>query len=391
MRRPRQSRRREAAPKEAAPKNPNPGPGIPQQIYREEAKARFDAAFQAELGLTERLVWFWSNHFCVSADKGQVRPICGAFEREAIRPHVRGKFADMLLAVESHPAMLLYLDNARSMGPNSLAGQRQGKGLNENLAREILELHTLGVNGGYSQDDVTNFAKVITGWSVVAPREERGGEFFYNVRMHEPGAHRVLGKDYPAGAVEQGRSVLMSLARHPATAKHIAFKLARHFVADTPPQALVDRLARRFNETDGDLKEVTRTLVLAPEVLEAPRAKLRPPSEWLIGIARATETMPDDIGPLMNAHNILGQPLWRPPAPKGFADDAGAWLDGVAARLDVANQFSRRFAAQSDARQIAEAVFGPLLSEDTRRSLARAESQPQALVLLMMSPEFQRR
>ncbi|MET0867841.1 MAG: DUF1800 family protein [Pseudorhodoplanes sp.] len=374
-----------------APQKPDAGPGIPQQIYREEAKARFDAAFQAEIGLTERLVWFWSNHFCVSADKGQVRPLCGAFEREAIRPHIRGKFADMLMAVESHPAMLLYLDNARSMGPNSPAGLRQGKGLNENLAREILELHTLGVNGGYSQNDVTSFAKVITGWSVVPPREERGGEFLYNTRMHEPGPRVVLGREFPAAAVEQGQGVLLMLARHPATAKHIAFKLARHFVADTPPQKLVDLLAKRFSETDGDLKEVTRALILSPEASDAPRAKLRRPDEWLIAIVRASGVMPEEINPLMNAHNILGQPLWRPPAPIGFSDEAGAWLDGISGRLDIANQFSRRMAAQVDARAIAESVFGALLSQDTRQTLARAESQQQALALLLMSPEFQRR
>ncbi len=370
---------------------PNPGPGIPQQLFREEAKARFDAAFQAKLGLNERLVWFWSNHFCVSADKGQVRAICGAFEREAIRPHIRGKFADMLMAVESHPAMLIYLDNARSMGPNSQAGLRQRKGLNENLAREILELHTLGVDGGYSQDDVTSFAKVITGWTVVPAREELGGEFLYNLRMHEPGSHRVLGRDFPAGAVEQGRSVLLALARHPATAKHVSRKLVRHFVSDNPPPALVDRLAKRFLETDGDLKEVTRMLIASDEAAEAPRGKLRPPGEWLIGIQRLTGTMPDEINPLMNAHNILGQPLWRPPAPKGFSDDAAAWLDGIAARLDIANQVSRRLSAQMDVRALAEDAFGPLLSKDTQQTLARAESQPQAAALLLMSPEFQRR
>ena len=178
-----------------------PGPGVPQQIYLAEAQARYDAALNAETGLLERLVWFWSNHFCVSADKGPVRSLCGAYEREAIRPHVLGKFSDMLLAVETHPAMLLYLDNARSIGPDSFAGVRRGKGLNENLAREIMELHTLGVRSGYTQTDVTNFAKVITGWSLVPPRLDplRGGEFTFNERLHEPGAQIVLGKSYPDG------------------------------------------------------------------------------------------------------------------------------------------------------------------------------------------------
>ena len=249
-------------------------PSVPQQIYLQEAKARLDAALSAEIGFVERLVWFWSNHFCVSADKGPVRSLCGAFEREAIRPHVRGKYADMLLAVETHPAMLLYLDNAQSIGPHSFAGQRRGKGINENLAREIMELHTVGVRSGYSQVDVTNFAKVITGWSIVPLRQERGGVFMFNDRLHEPGVERIMGHDYGDGGFEQGRAVLLALAQSPATAKHIASKLARHFVADEPPPTLVDGLAKRFHETDGDLMEVSHMLVTAPEAWNAPPSKL---------------------------------------------------------------------------------------------------------------------
>src|SRR5580704_7875159 len=203
---------------------PNLQPGVPQQLYLEEAKARIDAALGADLGFAERLVWFWSNHFCVSADKGPVRALCGAYEREAIRAHVLGRFADMLAAVESHPAMLIYLDNVRSIGPDSIAGRNQHKGLNENLAREIMELHTLGVRTVYTQDDVTSFAKVITGWSIVPPRQDpaRGGEFTFNPRMHEPGDQTVIGRTYPEGGIEQGRAVLADLARHPATGRHVA-------------------------------------------------------------------------------------------------------------------------------------------------------------------------
>jgi len=219
---------------------PNPGPGVPQRIYLDEARARIHAALQPSLGFPERLVWFWSNHFCVSADKGNVRGTCGAFEREAIRAHLLGRFRDMLLAAESHPAMLVYLDNVRSIGPESVAGVRQKRGLNENLAREILELHTLGVRTVYSQADVTSFAKVITGWTMVPLRQEaaRGGEFEFNPRMHEPGAQKVIGKTYPDTGVAQGQAVLSDLARHPATARHIATKLARHFVADEPRKLL---------------------------------------------------------------------------------------------------------------------------------------------------------
>jgi uncharacterized protein (DUF1800 family) len=371
----------------------NPGPGVPQQIYLAEAKARIQAALGAEIGFPERLVWFWSNHFCVSADKGNVRQICGAYEREVIRAHVLGRFSDMLLAAESHPAMLIYLDNARSIGPDSIAGLRQKRGLNENLAREILELHTLGVRTVYTQEDVTCFANVITGWTFVPFRQDpvRGGEFDFNPRMHQPGAQTVIGRSYPDVGVQQGRDVLAALARHPATAKHVAAKLARHFVADEPPPALVERLAKRFLATQGDLKEVTNALVAAPEAWEAPRAKLKRPGEWVVGMLRAAGITPPDIGPVMQAHNLLGEPLWRPSAPKGFADESAPWLDGLAQRLDIANQFARRLGAEADPREVFEQALAPLASSETRQAVLRAESRPQALALLFMAPEFQRR
>jgi uncharacterized protein (DUF1800 family) len=377
----------------AAAPRPNPGPGVPQQIYLDEAKARFNAALGAEIGFVERLVWFWSNHFCVSADKGNVRQICGAYEREAIRAHVLGRFGDMLLAVESHPAMLIYLDNVRSIGPDSLAGLRQKRGINENLAREILELHTLGVRSVYTQEDVTRFANVITGWTLVGMREDpaRGGEFEFNARTHQPGAQMVIGKSYPDTGVEQGRAVLAALARHPATAKHVATKLARHFVADEPPPALVERLAKRFLATQGDLKEVAKTLVTSPEAWESPRAKLKRPGEWIIGALRAVGFTPPDIGLMMQAHNLLGEPLWRPSAPKGFTDESAPWLDGLAQRLDIANQLARRVGGQADPREVFEEALAPLASTETRQAITRAESRPQALALLFMAPEFQRR
>ena len=371
----------------------NPGPGVPQQIYLSEAKARINAALDAEIGFVERLVWFWSNHFCVSADKGNVRQICGAYEREVIRANVLGRFSDMLLAVESHPAMLIYLDNARSIGPDSIAGLRQKRGLNENLAREILELHTLGVRTVYTQEDVTRFANVITGWTFVPFRQDplRGGEFEFNPRMHQPGAQTVVGRSYPAAGLQQGRAVLAALARHPATANHVAAKLARHFVADEPPPALVERLAKRFLATQGDLKQMAKALVAAPEAWEAPRAKLKRPGEWVVGMLRAAGVTPPDIGPVMQAHNLLGEPLWRPPAPNGFADESAPWLDGLTQRLDIANQFARRVGAEADPRDVFEQALAPLASTETRQAILRAESRPQALALLFMAPEFQRR
>jgi uncharacterized protein (DUF1800 family) len=368
-------------------------PGLPQQIYLDEAKARLANALDAEIGFAERLAWFWSNHFCVSADKGQVRPLAGAYEREAIRGNLFARFVDMLIAVETHPAMLFYLDNAGSIGPNSPAGRNRGRGLNENLAREILELHTLGVRTVYSQSDVTRFANVITGWTVMFPRQDpiHAGEFTFNDRMHEPGPQTIVGKTYPDTGFEQGRAVLATLARHPATAKHIATKLARHFVADDPPLALVERLAKRFRDTDGNLKELAKALLASPEAWEAPRGKLKRPGEWVVASLRASGIKEPDIRPLMQAQNMLGEPLWRPPAPNGFADDDGTWLDGLAQRLDVANQLARRVAGTVDPKTLLEETIAPLASAETRQTIARAESRQQALTLLFMTPEFQRR
>jgi uncharacterized protein (DUF1800 family) len=389
---PMQTAEMKLASEEAQRKAANP-PGLPQQIYLEEARARFDAAATADIGFAERLVWFWSNHFCISADKGPTRPLCGAFEREAIRPHVAGRFIDMLMAVESHPAMLIYLDNARSIGPSSIAGMRQNKGLNENLAREILELHTLGVRTGYTQEDVTSFAKVITGWTIEPLRQNapHSGEFAFNPRMHEPFSQTVAGKSYADEGLGQGKAVLADLARHPATAKHIALKLARHFVADNPPPALVERLAKRFRDTDGNLKEVTKSLVTAPESWSAPRMKLKRPSEWLVASLRAGGVEPKDVRPLVQAQNLLGEPLWRPPAPNGFSDDSATWMDGLAQRLDIATRFGQRVPSQLEADAMVETALGPLASEETRSAIKRAESRPQALALLLMAPEFQRR
>jgi uncharacterized protein (DUF1800 family) len=374
-------------PTTAAPPDPVP---VPRQIFLNEATARFGAAINSEIGLVERLVWFWSNHFCVSFDS---TVMAGAYEREAIRPHVLGRFADMLLAAESHPAMLFYLDNASSIGPNSVAGINRDRGLNENLAREILELHTLGVRTVYAQADVTNFAKVITGWTILAPvnNPDHGGEFVFSRLMHEPAPQTLIGNTYPDTGVEQGRSVLADLARHPATARHVATKLARHFIADDPPPALVERLTQRFLDTDGDLKEVTRTLVMAPESWAPEQAKIKRPGEWLVAARRAAGRRRGNIEGMTGQQALLGEPLWRPPAPKGFSDDSAAWYDGLPLRLQSANAFAQVVAADVEPREVLDVALGPLATQDTRLAVARAESKTQALTLLVMAPEFQRR
>jgi uncharacterized protein (DUF1800 family) len=371
-----------------APAKPEEVP-LPRQLFLNEARARIDAALDAEIGFVERLVWFWSNHFCVNQDK---TVMAGAYEREAIRPHVLGRFSDMLIAAESHPAMLLYLDNAQSIGPNSVAGINRDKGLNENLAREILELHTLGVRTVYTQADVTNFAKVLTGWTILQTVSDpnHGGEFVYIKRAHEPGSQTVVGKDYEDTGPEQGRAVLADLARHPATAEHVAAKMARHFIADDPPAALVERLSQRFLDTDGDLKEMTKALIASPEAWTPEQAKIKRPSEWIVAALRTTG-LSGDITRTTGGMALLGQPLWRPPAPKGFSDDNAAWLDGLAQRLDIANTFAQRVGGNLDAEAVADTALGTLASAETRRAIRSAESKPQALTFVLMAPEFQRR
>jgi uncharacterized protein (DUF1800 family) len=358
------------------------------QLVQNEARVRIEAAVAAQFGFVERLVWFWSNHFCVSAN--QITSMAGAYEREAIRPHVLGRFVDMLTAVESHPAMLYYLDNFVSMGPDSVAGINRNRGIDENLAREALELHTVGVRSGYTQADVTAFAEVLTGWTFINPGiPDHGGEFIFAKRLHEPGEQVVLGKHYPDTGMAQGRAVLADLARHPATARHVAEKLARYFVADDPPPALVDRLAGNFNDTGGDLKELARTLVLAEESWTPERTKLKRPCEWHVAAVRIAGSHPV-IGRFLAGQALLGEPLWRPRAPNGFPDYQSAWVDGLPRRADIASDFASRVADRLDPVALIEQSLGPLASAETRDTVARAGSRAQALTLLLMAPEFLR-
>ncbi len=318
----------------------------------------------------------------------------------------------MLLAVEQHPAMLIYLDNTRSIGPDSVAGVRQKRGLNENLAREILELHTLGVRSVYTQADVTSFANVITGWTTAPLRQDavHGGEFIFNANMHQPGAHTVIGKSYAEAGVEQGRAVLADAGApsgdRQAHRRQARAPFHRRRAAPCAGRAAVEALPRHAGRPQGGDARRSST---SPEAWSAPRSKLKRPSEWMVAALRAVEAdlprstdpkaqalgafnrQPPEIGPVMQAQNLLGEPLWRPSAPKGFADESGPWLDGLAQRLDIANQLARRVAATADPKAIAEEVLGPLASAETRQAIARAESRPQALALLFMSPEFQRR
>ena len=383
-----------AAPPAAKP--PQQPLNVIQKTFRTEALARLQRAMLVDCGFTERLVVFWSNHFCISASKGELaRMWAGAFEREAIRPHVLGRFADMLKAVEQHPAMLFFLDNQQSLGPDSRAGQNRKRGLNENLAREIMELHTLGVGGGYTQGDVTSLARIITGWTFAGRKGQLGapGSFVFNANAHQPGPQVLLGKTYEANGLAQGEAALADIARHPSTANFVATKFAKHFVADDPPPALVARLRDVFVRTDGDLKALATALVESNEAWQAPLTKMRSPYDFLVASGRLLARVPEDPGFYLNSLNLLGQPLWTPAGPNGFPDTAAAWAapEGMKLRLDIASQMGARLGPNIDPLDLLEFAAADAASAETRRTIERAESRQQALALLLMSPEIQRR
>jgi uncharacterized protein (DUF1800 family) len=344
--------------------------------------------------LLERLVGFWSNHFSVSMQGFYMRFIAGAYEREAIMPRILGSFRDLLHAVVRHPGMLVYLDNQRSIGPNSRAGLRRGKGLNENLAREILELHTVGVNGGYSQDDVIHLARALTGWTVSAAEDDRQGTFQFNRQWHEPGAVTIMGRTYPEGGIEQAEAVLDDLAAHPETARHVARKLALHFVGEQAAPSLVDGLAAEFRRSDGDLAQLTRMLVSSEDAWQALPRKVLPPYDFVVAVFRALDEEPK-FAVTTKALRTFGHIIWRAPSPAGWPDGDEAWASphAVLERLDwvklvVASSSS---SVGADVRGYGEDLFAGTLSDFTRQAIARAESRQQALALLFMSSEFQRR
>jgi uncharacterized protein (DUF1800 family) len=385
-----------ASPPGMASSSMKPQPPIEQQIFRAEAAARLNRACAASIGFNERLVAFWSNHFCISVAKSNIGRACaGGFEREAIRPYVTGRFADMLRSVEQHPGMLNFLDNAQSIGPDSKAGQNRGRGLNENLAREILELHTMGVGSGYSQADVTQLARILTGWTIVGREGKLGepGAFAFNANAHEPGPATLLGRVYAQDGLAQGEAALGDIARHSAVATHIAKKFARHFVADDPDPALVARLAKAFADSDGDLGVLARALIKDDAAWSPPATKIRNPWEVVVAAQRAFKRPAADPGPVLNALNLLGMPLWQPGGPNGFSDNTAAWAspEGMKMRLELAAQFARQTKDAPSPSALLDDILGPAVSPPTREAVTRAESREQAFALLIMSPEFQRR
>ena len=370
-------------------------------VYLNELTLRYNGPLMApQIGFNERLVMFWTNHFAVSIDKSEeLRSAAGAFEREAIRPNIFGRFKDLVMAVETHPAMLLYLDNPQSVGPDSTTGVKSKRGLNENLAREIMELHILGVGSGYTQGDVTAFAKALTGWTLAggnwkAPngREVIRNDFYFAEAHHEPGDQDILGRVYSDDGFFQAADVLHDLAGRPEAAHFIAGKLARHFVSDTPPSSLIKRLADVFLQTDGDLALVSHALIEAPEAWTPECVKMRLPQEYLAAMLRASGAhLPtDQLNMLLAA---MGQPLWRPAGPNGYSDRFDAWAtpSGLLTRMDAADRVASLTTENIDPRFFAASRLGSRLNARTLEAVSRAESPRQALSLVFMSPEFMRR
>jgi uncharacterized protein (DUF1800 family) len=322
--------------------------GAIRDIARAEGAFALRARITSETPFTERLVAFWSNHLCISVPaKPPLAALAGLYERQVIRPHVFGRYEDMVLASARHPAMLVYLDNAVSIGPESeaarqLARRGRERGLNENYARELLELHTLGVDGGYDQADVEALARILTGWTVTgfgfADRLVRGRNrrstgsgqedvgFAYLGVMHEPGDKTLLGVKYREDGEDEGRKAISALCRHPSTARFAATKLVRHFVADDPPPDAVDLIARRWAETEGDLGEVSRALVGLEAAWAPEHTKFRTPQDWLTAMLRSVgaRDVPEPIGRLLVQ---LRQPLWAPSSPRGYGDTKSEWAD----------------------------------------------------------------
>jgi uncharacterized protein (DUF1800 family) len=406
-----------AAPAGAAAFNPVRNAYLPH--YRAQVLARAQSAALTARPFAERLVHFWTNHFAVSADKGVISGIAGTLENEAIRPHVCGRFVDLLTAVEQHPAMIAFLDNQNSVGRDSelarLAAWRQARrefahpgadasdkpvrqfGINENLAREILELHTLGVNGGYSQKDVTTFAEIITGWSIGGGKGRLAGgtpgRFYFRDNLHEPGPRTFLGKTYRENGLAQGEAVLADLAHHPATAHFVATKLTRHFISDDPPPAAVERVANAFLKSGGDLPKVYAALIESPEAWDADARKFKTPEDFVFSTLRALSISPRQPEEVLRSFDLLGQRQYTPGSPAGWPDTSKSWdgSDALMHRVLWASRVADRYEQGLEPADVAASSLGAYARPETVTALRRASSSAQALALLLMSPEFQRR
>ncbi|PCJ74572.1 MAG: hypothetical protein COA53_09395 [Rhodobacteraceae bacterium] len=362
----------------------------------EDAQAYFSRAALSEHGFKERMVAFWSDHFTVSGKNQRVTLALGAYTDEAIRVNVVGSFADILKAVVTHPGMLLYLDQVTSFGPNSVIGKRQSRGLNENLAREVLELHTMGVDGSYTQDDVRQFAELLTGLRL------NDGGFYYDKRAAEPGAEQILGKSYGArGGLQDVLAFLDDLAVHPDTAAHISRKLAVHFISENPPEDLVAALTKTYRETGGELTAVYKTLLEHPASAARLGAKVKWPTEFVISTLRAldlaevfAELSPREVSKaLQNPLQAMGMDIFRPAGPDGWSEAAADWITPptLAARIEWAVEVAKTYGQTIDPRELVIEVLGEGASNELQVAVAGAESKWEGVALLLVSPEFNRR
>ena len=374
--------------------------GVARRRGLEDIAARIERRAYSPCGFYERMASFWADHFTVGTRNLRRFYFAGAYEDDAIRPHVIGHFADMLKAVVRAPAMLAYLDQAVSIGPNSKVGKRSGRGLNENLAREMLELHTLGVGAGYTQNDVREFAELLTGFGT----RRRSLQFRFKKNWAEPGAETVLGRQYggdPAMA-EHVDELLEDLARHPSTARHLARKLAVHFVSDEPDPDLITHIAGVWTKTEGDLFQVASAMLDHPAAWKHPGRKVKRPVELVVSTLRAvgdSSVLPKDPAKrgrqMLRAMQGMGQILFKPPGPDGWPEAAGDWItaQGLAGRLQFASAIGRRLARSGglDPRDFAELTLGTTLSETTRFVVSAAPDRWEGFALLLASPEFNRR
>jgi uncharacterized protein (DUF1800 family) len=364
------------------------------KIFTDEMAGRFKLGFTTKRPFAEHLVWFWTNHFTVSTTAGRTLNFCGAFEREAIRPYIADTFENMLLAVASHPAMLVYLNNNASIGPDSPAGQLTGRGRNENLGRELMELYSLGVDGGYAQADVIALANILTGWGL-DPNAKSGFGFFAN--RHEPGAQTLRGRSYSPD-LKGGIQAVRDLAHDPHTAHHIATKFATYFIADEPSPQSVARLETLFNKTGGDLKALAIAAVEDDAAWEPRPSKMRSPVEYVTAGYRLLDLPGTDAdGQLTRAAMMSARAMGEFPmtasSPKGWPLTSDAWSgpDAVLNRIEWAKQVGGKMPPDFNAAKVADEGMGPLIAPATKTAMARAETPGDALALLMSSPEFQRR
>lgn len=378
-----------------------------QVVIQELALAKLERAIHSDRQLEEIMVDFWMNHFNVFAGKAFERVLLTEFERDVIRPHVFGNFESLLLATAKSPAMLVYLDNAQSAAsmenrPRRAAMRQMRKrasGLNENYARELLELHTLGVEGGYTQADVTELARLLTGWSI--ERGKDGVKFRFRPALHDTKPKKLLGFAFEGnGGINEAESIIRKLAVHPSTARHISMKLAQRFVSDDAPQALVDRAARRFVETRGNIRETLRTILLSDEFLSLQYAssKIKTPFEFVVSALRAVGAPEVELRPVLAALRQMGQPLYFAQPPTGYSELAEDWVSSGA--LVERLSFAHRVASATkpidrEANEIAVSVIGRPLSEKSREAIDKAirampESKNLKLALVLGSPDFQR-